>query len=155
MHTKQRMLQLHCRPNHHTGRWVRYPLIRNKFRKRRELTEPFEAELDTWRSQPCFDNREAASEFETCVRVRNRYEHKWGFYTNLEWLADFLRDSKRFAAALEDSEALQAIEEQEDFAFPSIEAHFAAIAKAFSECSESELEELETHRRCWYKWMND
>jgi hypothetical protein len=111
--------------------------------------------LDNWRCRPYFYTGEFASEFETCVRVRNRLEHKWGFYTNLEWLADFLTDSKRFAAVLEDSEAVEAIEKLKNFAFPSIEAQFAARAMAFSERSESELEELVTHRSCWYTWMID
>lgn len=141
--------------NDHTGRWFSKALVRGKFRKRRELTEPFEGELDRWRCHPCFHSGEAASESETCVRVRNRYEHKWGFYTNLEWLADFFRDSKRFAAVLEDSEAVETIEELENSSFPALEAQFAVRAKAFSECSESELEELVTHRGWWYTWMND
>lgn len=139
--------------NDHSGRWFNYAVVRNQRWKRRQLAEPFEGELDNWRCHPYFYTGEFVSDFATCVRVRNRLEHKWGFYTNLEWLVDFLTDSKRFAAVMEDSEAVEAIEDLKNFAFPSIEAQFAARAMAFSERSESELEELATHRSCWYTWM--
>jgi len=134
----------------------RYALFRNKFCKRRQLTEPFEGELDRWWSRPYFDkyeNGEFASEFEICVRVRNSLEHKHGYYTDLEWLADTLGDSKRFAAALEDFEAVEAIEELENLAFPSIEAQCAAITLAFSERSEGELRQLA--KQCYKKWDHE
>jgi len=136
-----------------------YAVVRNEPWKRSRLTEPRKGELHHWSNHPYFDKYRGgkfASEFETCIGVRHSLEHKYGHYTDLAWLADTLRDSKRFATAVEDSEASKEVGELEKLALPSIEAQFAARSLTFTECSENELRGLANQAKQFHeKWAND
>lgn len=136
-----------------------YAVVRNEPCKRSQLTEPRQVELHHWYNRQDFDKYKSgkfAFEFETCIYVRHSLEHKCEHYAELAWLAGTLRNSKRFAAALGDTRAIQAIEELEKNALSSIEMEFAARFLTLSERSESELRELAAQAKKYSKkWEND
>lgn len=124
------------------------------------LREPHGAELHNLRFRPYFDkyaDGEFASEFEeSCIWLRHTIEHKYGFYTDLDWVKDFLRTGKNFAKLLDDFDAVAATSELETGLLPPLEAKYAERFAAVKKRSEEELRNFARQAKQFHEqWLND